>query len=133
MTRSISDKRVPGAGSPQAARSQAVARKMLAGVKGIHIFWGIVMSISLYFLWSAFSGPQGLVSLGEQKDDASRLELKTRELLEQNHALQKEIYLLNHDAAFIRKVAREELGYVARGEEVYLPQSTSPGPPESAL
>jgi len=91
------------------------------GTHGLWLFWALALCLSASFLWSAFSGSRGILSLLQQRENARTIDHENRKLLEQNQALEKEIYLLRTDPSFLRKVAREELGYIAEGEKVYLP------------
>ncbi len=50
---------------------------------------------------------------------SNRLAEANRKLLENTAALKKEIELLQHDKAYLEKVAREKYGMLKRSEEVY--------------
>jgi len=99
----------------------ALVGRYLGGIRGIHLFWAFVVCLSLGFLWSAFSGPRGIFALLALNGKAHRIHEGNRTLLEANQALGKEIYLLRASPSFLQKVAREELGYIAEGETIYLP------------
>jgi len=103
-----------------------LGRRCLAGVKGIHFYWGLVLCMCLCFLWSAFSGSQGIFSFFEQKEKIKRIDAENREIIMQNQDIKKEIYLLKTSPSFIKKTAREELGYVEAGDRLYLPEGPTP-------
>ena len=87
--------------------------------KGEYVVWGLFLGLSLWFLWSAVSGPQGAVKLLQLKGALQQLEEKNRVLLRENQRLEKEIYLLRTSPAYQERVAREEYGYSYTGEGVY--------------
>jgi cell division protein FtsB len=87
--------------------------------KGEYVVWGVFLGLSLWFLWSAFSGPQGAVKLLRLKGALGELEEKNRVLLRENQRLEKEIYWLRTSPAYQEKIAREEYGYSYAGERVY--------------
>jgi cell division protein FtsB len=87
--------------------------------KGQYVVWGLFLGLSLWFLWSAVSGPQGAVKLLRLKGALRQLEEKNRVLLRENQRLEKEIYLLRTSPAYQERVAREEYGYSYAGEGVY--------------
>lgn len=110
-----------------ATRRFAFARRFLGGLGGIHLFWAFVACLSIGFLWSAFSGPRGIHALVEQGEKWDRIHRENRVLLERNQTIEKEIYLLRTSPSYLRKVAREELGYIEEGETIYLPAEESRG------
>ncbi len=112
-------------------RLQGVSRRFLTGIKGSYLFWALVLCLSAAFLWSAFSGSRGIFSLVEQRENTQRIDQENRKILEQNQRLKKEIYLLQTSPSYLRKVAREELGYIAEGEKIYLPPDTAPRAPDT--
>jgi len=65
-------------------------------------------------------GSQGLFSLAKLKAGLAQIEQENRELLEQNHLLQREIYDLRNNRSEIEKILREEYGYVADKEKVFV-------------
>jgi cell division protein FtsB len=103
-----------------------LGRRCLEGVKGIHFYWGLVLCICLCFLWSAFSGSQGIFSFVEQKKKIGRIDAENRNIVSQNQDIKKEIYLLKTSPSFIKKTAREELGYAETGDRLYLPDGPDP-------
>ena len=97
--------------------------------KGEYVVWGLFLGLSFWFLWSAFSGPQGAVKLLRLRGALRDLEEKNRVLLRENQRLEKEIYLLRTSPAYQEKIAREEYGYSYKGERVYT--FSAPDPTES--
>ena len=95
---------------------QKVVRK---APRGEYILWGLFLVLASLFLWSAFSGPQGALEFLKLRGSLRELEAENRVLLIRNQALEKEIYLLRNDPAYLEKVAREEYGYTHEGEKVY--------------
>lgn len=87
--------------------------------KGEYLIWGLFLGLSLFFVWSALSGPQGAIKFLELKASLDELEERNRVLLQQNQGLEKEVYLLRNSPDFLEKIAREEYGYIYPGEKVY--------------
>jgi cell division protein FtsB len=98
---------------------KALKKAVPKSPKGEYVVWGLFLGLSLWFLWSAFSGPQGAVKLLRLKGALRQLEEKNRVLLRENQRLEKEIYLLRTNPAYQEKIAREEYGYSYTGERVY--------------
>ena len=115
-----------GSVSPSNDWGREIIKRFRGGINGMIIFWGMVLCVSSAFLWSAFSGPQGIFSLAKQKRDAERIEADNRSILLQNQEFRKQIYLLKKSPEYIEKTAREELGYIRKGEKVYLSNDDLP-------
>ena len=98
---------------------KALKKAVPMSPKGEYVVWGLFLGLSLWFLWSAVSGPKGAVKLLRLKGALSQLEEKNRVLLRENQRLEKEIYLLRTSPAYQERVAREEYGYSYTGERVY--------------
>ncbi len=88
--------------------------------RGVYLLWGLFAAISCSFVWSASSGQQGLFSLFQLKESLNRIEKENLELLEESHAFEKDIYLLRNNSSHLEKIAREEFGYISKGETLYL-------------
>jgi cell division protein FtsB len=116
----------PETGTRSLKSRKGLGRRCLAGVKGIHVYWGLVLCMCLCFLWSAFSGSQGIFSFVEQKKKIERIDAENRKIILQNQEIKKDIYLLKTSPSFIKKTAREELGYVEAGDRLYLPDAPTP-------
>jgi cell division protein FtsB len=101
------------------ALGKALRKAIPRSPRGEHLVWGLFLALSLFFLWSALSGPQGAVELMGLRASLEELEEKNRVLMRENQELEKEIYLLRNSPAFQEKVAREGYGYVYPGERVY--------------
>ena len=66
-----------------------------------------------------FSGEMGLTRYLSMRDHARNLEQELSTLRRDNATLQRDIIRLQHDPAKIEQLAREQLGYVRKGETVY--------------
>jgi cell division protein FtsB len=66
-----------------------------------------------------FSGEMGLTRYLSMRDYAKNLEQDLSALRRENATLQRDITRLQHDPAKIEQLAREQLGYVRKGETVY--------------
>lgn len=66
-----------------------------------------------------FSGEMGLTRYLSMRDYAKNLEHELSVLRRENATLQRDITRLQHDPAKIEQLAREQLGYVRKGETVY--------------
>ena len=87
--------------------------------RGEYLLWSLFLVLACVFLWSAFSGPQGALEFLKLRGSLRELEAENKVLLQQNQALEKEVYLLRNSPAYLEKVAREEYGYTHEGEKVY--------------
>ena len=112
-------------------RLQALQKGLRRGVprspRGEFLVWSLFLGLSLFFLWSAFSGSHGAFELMRLKGSLYELEEKNSVLMRENEELEKEIYLLRNSPAFQEKVAREGYGYIYPGESVYTFSEPSPG------
>jgi cell division protein FtsB len=72
-----------------------------------------------WLLAALFFGEMGLPRYLAMRDHAVQLEGEIRALREETTSLQKDIVRLQHDPAKIEQLAREQLGYVRKGETVY--------------
>jgi cell division protein FtsB len=104
-------------------RFQAIGttlKKAVPGsLRGEYVVWGLSVGLSLCFVWSALSGPQGVIEFLKLRGALHRLEEENRDLLVQNQSLEKEVYLLRNSPNYLEKVAREEYGYTYPGETVF--------------
>jgi cell division protein FtsB len=66
-----------------------------------------------------FSGDMGLTRYLSMRDHAWNLEQELSTLRRESATLQHDISRLQHDPAKIEQLAREQLGYVRKGETVY--------------
>lgn len=78
-----------------------------------------------------FSGEMGLTRYLSMRDHAGNLEQELSALRRENALLQRDITRLQHDPAKIEQLAREQLGYVRKGETVYQLVPNLGTPPES--
>jgi len=100
--------------------------KIRGKVRFVYLFWGLILALSLSFLWSALAGQHGFFSYLELKKNLAGLEQRNLELVEENHALQKDVHRLRNDTSFMKKVLREEYGYISNGERVYVVSDPEP-------
>ena len=87
--------------------------------KGEHVAWAVFLGLSVIFLWSAFSGPQGVIQFLKLRSGLEDLEKENEVLLIENQLLEKQVYWLRNSPAYLEKIAREEYGYIYAGEKVY--------------
>jgi cell division protein FtsB len=73
----------------------------------------------VWLLVALFSGEMGLTRYLSMRDHARDLEQELSALRRENATLQHDITRLQHDPAKIEQLAREQLGYVRKGETVY--------------
>ncbi|NGZ09836.1 MAG: septum formation initiator family protein [Nitrospira sp. LK70] len=73
----------------------------------------------VWLLVALFSGEMGLTRYLSMRDHARNLEQELSALHRENALLQRDITRLQHDPAKIEQLAREQLGYVRKGETVY--------------
>ena len=66
-----------------------------------------------------FSGEMGLIRYFSMREHAGNLEQELSALRRENATLQRDITRLQQDPAKIEQLAREQLGYVRKGETVY--------------
>ncbi len=66
-----------------------------------------------------FSGDMGVTRYLSMRDHARNLEQELSALRQETATLQHDITRLQHDPAKIEQLAREQLGYVRKGEIVY--------------
>lgn len=98
----------------------SIVEKVQQRFRAVYLLWGLFAAISCSFVWSASSGQQGLFSFFELKESLHRIEKENLELLEESHAFEKDIYLLRNNPGHVEKIAREEFGYISKGETLYL-------------
>ncbi len=94
--------------------------KIFKSFKGEYGLWILSLAISCCFLWSAFFGQHGVFHFFQLKKSVSTVRENNIALAEENQNLEKEIYLLRNSAFHIEKIAREEYGYIYKGERIYL-------------
>jgi len=75
--------------------------------------------VLLVILVAGLLGDQGIVRLRSLEQDKRNLEASIRTHEATNLKLRREVYYLRHDAKYLEKVAREEMGLVRPGEVVY--------------
>ena len=109
------------------ASRKGLSRVVSRSPRRVYLVWGLFLGLSLFFLWSAFSGPQGALELMRLRGSLQELEERNRVLMHENQELEKQIYLLRNSPAYQEKVAREGYGYIYPGESVYTFSEPSPG------
>lgn len=108
-------------------------RTLRSGIRARVLLWFLFLGLSGYFLWSALSGDRGLFSYLEMKGTLQKLQKENLERFTKNRSLEKEIYLLRHSPSYVEKVAREEYGYLYKGERIFwLPEGSEPSEGETA-
>jgi cell division protein FtsB len=89
-------------------RQRALIVMQLVGAGG-----GVWLFVAL------FSGEMGLTRYLSMREYARNLEQELAALRQETATLQRDITRLQHDPAKIEQLAREQLGYVRKGETVY--------------
>ncbi len=74
----------------------------------------------LYFVYIIFFGEKNIFRLIQKERYRSQLKTQITQLKSDNHNLQEKIKYLKNDRFFIEKKAREDLGLVKEGEEIYI-------------
>lgn len=92
----------------------------------------VAFGVCLMLIGSLIFGEMGLPRYLSMRNHAQELEQNLRELTRTNAALRVDIDGLQHDPAKVETLAREQLGYVRKGETVYQliprPQPAKPKP-----
>jgi cell division protein FtsB len=78
--------------------------------------WTIIGCIILFLVLFANSGFRALV---RRYWEMHTLRLEYAQLKKENTLLQREVYFLERDPAYIERIARKELGLIAPGEVEY--------------
>ena len=77
------------------------------------------MAACVWLLVALFTGEMGLTRYFAMREQARSLEQELSTLRRESLKLQQDINRLQHDPAKIEQLAREQLGYVRKGETVY--------------
>ncbi|MEO5864764.1 MAG: septum formation initiator family protein [Nitrospiraceae bacterium] len=85
-------------------------------VKGVH-YLGVVACLLLLIV--LVFGDMGLPRYFSMREHAQQLDVDLQELQRTTRTLQGDIDRLEHDPAKVEQLAREQLGYVRKGETVY--------------
>ena len=73
----------------------------------------------LVMLALAIGGEDGFLTMWRMEREVERLAAEVRIIERENRDLQREVWRLQHDMAYIERLARQELGFVRRGEIVF--------------
>ena len=92
--------------------------KRYIGVDSILLFLSLLFF--LYFVYFVFFGERNIFRLILKEKYKSELKAEITQLKIDNHNLQEKIKYLKNDRFFIEKKAREDLGLVKEGEEIYI-------------
>jgi cell division protein FtsB len=66
------------------------------------------------------------------RETLQKLEGENLDRLKKNHSQEKEIYLLRDSPSYVEKIAREEYGYIRKGEKIFwFPEGKEPSRGES--
>ena len=97
------------------ATSQRLARNSGGG------WWKLALAVAVFsaraYLFVA--GDAGLLKLRERQEQLADLESRVAGLEAENDSLRQVLWSLEHDPAFLERIAREELGMVKPGEQLY--------------
>lgn len=88
-------------------------RRMLTGAHYVGVAVCLLLLVVLVF------GDMGLPRYFSMREHAQQLDLDLQELQRMTHGLRVDVDRLEHDPAKIERLAREQLGYVRKGETVY--------------
>jgi cell division protein FtsB len=88
-------------------------RRMVTGAHYIGVVICLLLLIVLVF------GDMGLPRYFSMREQAQQLDVDLHELQRTTRTLRSDIDGLEHDPAKIEQLAREQLGYVRKGETVY--------------
>jgi len=106
-------------GARSGGRLDRVVEVLRKGARA-RIFFTVLSAILCgYFVWSALTSQQGLLSYLELKKTLVRLREENLAQRRKNAQLEKEIYLLRYSPDYVEKVAREEFGYLREGEALF--------------
>ncbi len=78
-----------------------------------------ILSI-LYAFYTVFFGKHNIFKFIQKEQIRQKLQTEIAQIKNENMKLEKEIYFLKTDTFFIEKKAREDLGMVKEGDEVYI-------------
>lgn len=73
----------------------------------------------LVMLALAIGGEDGFLTMWRMEREVERLAEEVRIIEQENRDLQREVWRLQHDMAYVERIARQELGFVRRGEIVF--------------
>lgn len=79
----------------------------------------VLLVLYVLLALSTLVSQRGLLHLWKLQQEQQALEAKVFALLRENEELRSRIARLQTDDEFLEKVAREELGFVGKGELVY--------------
>jgi cell division protein FtsB len=88
-------------------------RRAFTGVHYVGVAACVLLLIVLVF------GDMGLPRYFSMREHSQRLDMDLQELQRTTRTLREDIDRLEHDPAKIEQLAREQLGYVRKGETVY--------------
>lgn len=83
---------------------------------------GLLLVTSLLLLGMlalAIGGEEGFVTMWRMEREVEGLAEEVRTMEQENRDLQREVWRLQHDMAYVERLARQELGFVRRGEIVF--------------
>jgi len=92
--------------------------KKYIGVDSVLLFFSLLFF--LYFAYIIFFGERNIFKLIQKERYRSHLKTQITQLKTENYNLQEKIRYLKNDRFFIEKKAREDLGLVKDGEEIYI-------------
>lgn len=87
--------------------------------RALTIAQGVGAAGCVWLFVALFSGEMSLTRYVSMREQATSLEQELSTLRRENVELQQNINRLEHDPAKIEQLAREQLGYVRKGETVY--------------
>lgn len=96
-------------------RSQRLARQSGGG------WWKLALALMVFTAWAYLfvAGDAGLLKVRQRQDELAALESRVAQLAAENDSLRQVLWSLEHDPTFLERLAREELGMVKPGEQLY--------------
>jgi len=88
---------------------------------------GLALLVIGVILYLFVGGEEGLIEIRRQDQAWAELQARVEQLQAENDSLRQILDMLEHDADYIEKVAREEYGMVKPGEKVYRLQDLPAG------
>jgi cell division protein FtsB len=98
-------------------RSKGDVNRWKQTAHGMGLAVGLALAVVL--VASFFFADMGMMKYLAMQDHVDRLGQEIQDLERDNAALRQEIIRLQHDSAYIERMARDRLGYVRKGETVY--------------
>ncbi|RMD47509.1 MAG: septum formation initiator family protein [Aquificota bacterium] len=97
--------------------SRSIFKKLIKADNILPVFFLLTL---LYAFLSLFFSQNNIFRYIQAKKMEKNLKIEISQLEKENHQLKKQIYKLKHDRYTIEKKARENLGLIKEGDEIYI-------------